>query len=65
MREGARSGVGLAERICDITYPISSSPSYTEDIHTTITLVLLFLKLSLGSNFSIQSLDTESNESKS
>jgi hypothetical protein len=30
-----------AERICDITYPISSSPYYSEDIHTKITMVLL------------------------
>jgi hypothetical protein len=28
----------FAERICDITYPISSSPYYSEDIHTKITL---------------------------
>ena len=28
----------LDERICDITYPISSSPYYSEDIHTKITL---------------------------
>jgi len=26
------------EKICDITYPISSSPYYSEDIHTKITL---------------------------
>ena len=27
----------FAERIWDITYPISSSPYYSEDIHTKIT----------------------------
>ena len=27
----------FAERICDTTYPISSSPYYSEDIHTKIT----------------------------
>ena len=31
----------LPERICDITYPISSSPYYSEDIHTKITLMVL------------------------
>jgi hypothetical protein len=35
------AGLGDTERIYDITYHISSSPYYSEDIHTKITLVLL------------------------
>jgi hypothetical protein len=31
---------GIDERICDTTYPISSSPYYGEDIHTKITHVI-------------------------
>jgi hypothetical protein len=30
--------IDIAERISDITYPVSSSPYYSEDIHTKITL---------------------------
>ena len=45
---GVTQSVDLAERICDITYPISSSPCYSEDIHTKITMVLLKWVMSQG-----------------